>query len=227
MGTYLTRRILLSIPVLFGITVLAFFALSLAPGDPLTSRLGPRSWARMTAADLAAARHALWARSAGARPLHPLAGRDPSRRLRLLRREPQPRRGRPDPAAAAHVAAHECLADRRRDGWCHLRHRGRRPPVQPHRLRPDGVLDVVHRDPRVRRGPGHDLSLRGRAEDPADDRDVHGGQAAGSPRPCRPHDHAGDPAQPRPRRATDALHAGEHARSARQRVRDDSPFRKG
>jgi peptide/nickel transport system permease protein len=58
-GTYLARRLLLSIPVLFGITVLGFFALSLAPGDPLTSRLGPEILARMTAADLAAARHAL------------------------------------------------------------------------------------------------------------------------------------------------------------------------
>jgi peptide/nickel transport system permease protein len=57
--TYLARRILLSIPVLFGITVLGFFALSLAPGDPLTSRLGPEILSRMTAADLAAARHAL------------------------------------------------------------------------------------------------------------------------------------------------------------------------
>ncbi len=59
MGTYIIRRLLISIPVLFGITVLAFAALSLAPGDPLTSRIDPDILARMTAADLAAARHSL------------------------------------------------------------------------------------------------------------------------------------------------------------------------
>ena len=59
MGTYIARRILISIPVLFGITILAFGALSLAPGDPLTSRMDPELLARMSAADIAAARHAL------------------------------------------------------------------------------------------------------------------------------------------------------------------------
>jgi peptide/nickel transport system permease protein len=59
MATYIARRLLISIPVLFGITVLAFVALSLAPGDPLTSRIDPEILARMTAADLAAARHDL------------------------------------------------------------------------------------------------------------------------------------------------------------------------
>ena len=59
MGTYVVRRILISIPVLFGITILAFFALSLAPGDPLTSRISPEILATMTRADIAAARHAL------------------------------------------------------------------------------------------------------------------------------------------------------------------------
>ena len=41
MGTYLLRRILIAFPVLLGITVVCFAALSLAPGDPLTARLDP------------------------------------------------------------------------------------------------------------------------------------------------------------------------------------------
>src|SRR3970040_2102998 len=48
MPAYLVRRLLVSIPVLFGITVLAFGALSLAPGDPLTSRIDPEVLARMS-----------------------------------------------------------------------------------------------------------------------------------------------------------------------------------
>jgi len=58
-GTYVFRRILVSIPVLFGITILAFVALSLAPGDPVTSRIDPELLAQMSAADVAAARHQL------------------------------------------------------------------------------------------------------------------------------------------------------------------------
>ena len=41
MGTYVVRRLLIAIPVLLGITILSFVALSLAPGDPLLSRLAP------------------------------------------------------------------------------------------------------------------------------------------------------------------------------------------
>ena len=59
MGTYILRRILIAIPVLLGITILAFGALSLAPGDPLTARIDPENLARMTEEDLARARHAL------------------------------------------------------------------------------------------------------------------------------------------------------------------------
>jgi peptide/nickel transport system permease protein len=59
LSTYIFRRILIAIPVMFGITILAFVALSLAPGDPITSRIDPEALSRMTEADLAAARHAL------------------------------------------------------------------------------------------------------------------------------------------------------------------------
>ncbi len=41
MGTYLLRRILIAFPVLLGITIVSFVALSLAPGDPLLARLDP------------------------------------------------------------------------------------------------------------------------------------------------------------------------------------------
>lgn len=41
MTQYLIRRLLISIPVLIGITFIAFVALSLAPGDPVTARIDP------------------------------------------------------------------------------------------------------------------------------------------------------------------------------------------
>ncbi|HVA84758.1 MAG TPA: ABC transporter permease [Candidatus Saccharimonadales bacterium] len=59
MGAYVLRRILISIPVLLGITLLGFTALSLAPGDPLLARTDPSILARMNPADLIARRHAL------------------------------------------------------------------------------------------------------------------------------------------------------------------------
>jgi len=40
-GTYVVRRILIAFPVLLGITIVCFVALSLAPGDPLTARMDP------------------------------------------------------------------------------------------------------------------------------------------------------------------------------------------
>jgi peptide/nickel transport system permease protein len=40
-GTYVFRRFLISIPVMLGITIVSFVALSLAPGDPLLARLSP------------------------------------------------------------------------------------------------------------------------------------------------------------------------------------------
>jgi peptide/nickel transport system permease protein len=40
-GAYLVRRILIAFPVMLGITMISFLALSLAPGDPLTARLDP------------------------------------------------------------------------------------------------------------------------------------------------------------------------------------------
>ncbi len=47
MGTYLLRRILIAFPVLLGITIVSFVALSLAPGDPLTARLDPSMLAEL------------------------------------------------------------------------------------------------------------------------------------------------------------------------------------
>ncbi len=41
MSQFILRRLLISIPVLLGITFIAFAALSLAPGDPLMARLDP------------------------------------------------------------------------------------------------------------------------------------------------------------------------------------------
>lgn len=47
MGSYLLRRILIAIPVLLGVTMISFTALSLAPGDPLMARLDPGQLAEL------------------------------------------------------------------------------------------------------------------------------------------------------------------------------------
>ena len=47
MGTYLLRRILIAFPILLGISIVSFVALSLAPGDPLTARLDPSMLAEL------------------------------------------------------------------------------------------------------------------------------------------------------------------------------------
>lgn len=41
MGKYIVRRVLVSIPVLFGITVIIFALLQLAPGDPVSGMIDP------------------------------------------------------------------------------------------------------------------------------------------------------------------------------------------
>lgn len=41
MGKYILRRILISIPVLFGITIIVFGLLQLAPGDPVSGMIDP------------------------------------------------------------------------------------------------------------------------------------------------------------------------------------------
>ena len=59
MATYLIRRLLIAIPTLFGITILAFFALAIAPGDPLTASIDPDQLSRMSEEQKDAARHEL------------------------------------------------------------------------------------------------------------------------------------------------------------------------
>ena len=61
MGSYLLRRILIAIPVLLGVTIISFVALSLAPGDPLMARLDPGQLAELQSnpARLAERRHEL------------------------------------------------------------------------------------------------------------------------------------------------------------------------
>lgn len=41
MGQYLLRRLVVSIPVLFGITLATYFIINLAPGDPVTAMVNP------------------------------------------------------------------------------------------------------------------------------------------------------------------------------------------
>jgi peptide/nickel transport system permease protein len=49
MGAYFLRRLIIAIPVLIGITALAFTILSFAPGDPLLARVDPEVYARLVA----------------------------------------------------------------------------------------------------------------------------------------------------------------------------------
>jgi len=48
-GAYIVRRILISIPVLIGITLVGFLALKLSPGDPLLTSVNPEVLARLLA----------------------------------------------------------------------------------------------------------------------------------------------------------------------------------
>ena len=40
MAGYILRRLVISLPVLFGITVFTFLFINLAPGDPITADAG-------------------------------------------------------------------------------------------------------------------------------------------------------------------------------------------
>lgn len=59
MGAYFVRRILISIPVLLGITIIAFTVLAAAPGDPVAALVDPEQRLRMTPEDLDALRRRL------------------------------------------------------------------------------------------------------------------------------------------------------------------------
>jgi peptide/nickel transport system permease protein len=58
-GAYIVRRILIAIPVLLGISVAGFFALALAPGDPVTSMIDPEALRRMSPEQIEQIRHQL------------------------------------------------------------------------------------------------------------------------------------------------------------------------
>lgn len=58
-SAYLIRRVLIAIPVMLGITIIAFTAISLAPGDPITSRLDPSVLSTLSPGEIDARRAAL------------------------------------------------------------------------------------------------------------------------------------------------------------------------
>ena len=57
MGAYIIRRLLISIPVLLGITIIGFVALKNTPGDPLLANMDPERLAQLNPAAIAEARH--------------------------------------------------------------------------------------------------------------------------------------------------------------------------
>lgn len=57
MGKYILRRLVISVPVLLGITLITFFAYNLAPGDPIDAMIDPT--VMMDPADLSRMREAL------------------------------------------------------------------------------------------------------------------------------------------------------------------------
>ena len=54
---YIIRRLLISIPVFFGITAIAFAALAASPGDPIYAAVDPEALQRMTPEAVQALRH--------------------------------------------------------------------------------------------------------------------------------------------------------------------------
>ncbi len=59
MTKYIVQRVIVSIPIFFGITMIVFALYALAPGDPLAMLLGERAMLEMTAEELEAARDSL------------------------------------------------------------------------------------------------------------------------------------------------------------------------
>ena len=59
MTKYIIQRVLVSIPIFFGITVIVYALYALAPGDPLAMLLGERAMLEMTAEEIEAARESL------------------------------------------------------------------------------------------------------------------------------------------------------------------------
>ena len=52
MTQYITRRILISIPLLFGISIITFLIINMAPGDPLTALLNPEDQLSISVRDV-------------------------------------------------------------------------------------------------------------------------------------------------------------------------------
>jgi peptide/nickel transport system permease protein len=59
MTTYITRRLLLVLPLLLGISIITFTIINLAPGDPITALIDPNEMHVMSQEQLEAAREAL------------------------------------------------------------------------------------------------------------------------------------------------------------------------
>ena len=59
MTAFIIRRLIVAVPVLVGITIIAFVILALAPGDPVAALIAPERRSSMTPEDLAAFRRAL------------------------------------------------------------------------------------------------------------------------------------------------------------------------
>src|SRR5262249_49321679 len=59
MGRYLLRRVLISVPVLFGITLVTYVMVNMAPGDPVMAMINPEEIASLGPGWLAQQRHAL------------------------------------------------------------------------------------------------------------------------------------------------------------------------
>ena len=72
MGRYIARRLLISIPVLIGVTLVVYFMIDLAPGDPVAAMVSPtagvgygKEWMEQKRESLGlnkpwAVRYALW-----------------------------------------------------------------------------------------------------------------------------------------------------------------------
>ncbi len=223
MGAYILRRILISIPVLLGITIIGFVALRAAPGDPLLVTANPEVLARLLANPqiLEAERHRL----GFDQPIFPnqylqLAGRRPAGQPGELGHDQADRDLRGRLAHPADAVAHD---GRSQHGRRH-RHPDRRPDgreaVFEARLRPERArhLPRVHAGLRAR--AALHLHLRRQSALPADERPAHVREERLTGH-ALPPDPARDGAGDRQRGAAGAVHAREHARRAEQRLHHD------
>ena len=229
-GAYILRRMLISIPVLLGITIIGFVALKLTPGDPLLASVNPEVLANLMShpGDARGGAPAARASTSRSSPTSTCAGWATSSRATSATRS---RSQRPivDEIGARLPQTLFLMVIGADDGRSASASRSASsPPFASTRrstTRLNAAGDLPGLDARVRPRPRSSIyvfavNLHWLPTEPAAHR-----RAGQTLRDCAPPpDPARDRARDRQRRAARPLHAREHARRAQQRVRHDRPL---